>query len=264
MDGNDLPPIIVKKKAHGGGHHGGAWKVAYADFVTAMMALFIVLWILSSSEKVKQAVSGYFKDPIGFESGGNKSPLPGKGAGVMDMGSGTPSEEVAHATETKRLEEIGKQIEGEIKNEIKDEETFKAVISNIKFEPTNEGLRIEMIEEGNNIFFDLGSAQLNSKAIAILHIISKQLVKLPNKIAVEGHTDSRPFSSAKMPGITNWELSEERANAARRELVNVKGGISDAQLDGIVGYADKRLRDPKNPYSLVNRRISIIVRYSTK
>jgi chemotaxis protein MotB len=263
MDGNDLPPIIVKKKGHGGGHHGGAWKVAYADFVTAMMALFIVLWILSSSEKVKQAVAGYFKDPIGYEKGGYKSPLPG-GAGMLEKGGSTNNEEETRAAETKRMEEIGKQIETEIKNEIKDEETFKAIINNIKFEPTNEGLRIEMIEEGNNIFFDLGSAQLNSKAISILHIISKQLVKLPNKIAIEGHTDSRPFSSAKMPGMSNWELSEERANAARRELINVPGGVSESQLDGIVGYADKRLRDPKDPYSLVNRRISIIVRYNTK
>lgn len=257
MDGNDLPPIIVKKKGHGGGHHGGAWKVAYADFVTAMMALFIVLWILGQSDNVKQAVSSYFKDPVGFDKGGYKSFLPGKGASVIDKG-GAANEEIERKAEAKRLEEVGKEIE----NEIKDDETFKAIVNNIKFEPTDEGLRIEMIEEGNNIFFDLGSAKLNNKAIAIIHLIAKQLVKLPNKIEVEGHTDSRPYNSAKMTGYTNWELSGDRANAARRELVN--GGLSDTQLDGVIGYADKRLREPKDPFSLVNRRISVIVKYHTK
>lgn len=256
MDGNDLPPIIVKKKAGGHGAHGGAWKVAYADFVTAMMALFIVLWILGQSKEVKQAVSSYFKDPIGFEKGGYKSPMPNQGAGMLP--GSKPSEEAVREAETKKLEEISKEIE----NEIKDEATFKAIMSNIKFEPTNEGLRIDMIEGGDNIFFDLGSSKLNEKAIAILHIISKQLIKLPNKIAVEGHTDSRPFISQKMTGYSNYELSAERANAARRELVN--GGINESQLDGIIGYADKRLKDPKDPFSLVNRRISIIVKYDTK
>lgn len=262
MDGNDLPPIIVKKKGHGHGHHGGAWKVAYADFVTAMMALFIVLWILGSSEEVKKNISGYFKDPIGFTEGGYKDPLPGQGGGILP--GAKSSEEVAHEVETERLNDLGKEIANEIKEGIKDNPAFDAIVSNIIFEPTNEGLRIEMIEKGDNIFFDLGSAQLNNKAIQILQIISKQLVKLPNKIAVEGHTDSRPFFSEKMPGYTNYELSADRANAARRELVRVAGGIKDSQLDGIVGYADKRLRDPKDPFSLVNRRISVIVKYNTK
>ncbi len=254
MDGNDLPPIIVKKKGHGHGHHGGAWKVAYADFVTAMMALFIVLWILGQSQEVKEAVAGYFKDPVGFKEGGSKIPFPGKGAGILD--GQKSEEEIAQEVEKQKIENI----KDKILTEVSDNKALKSILSNLKFEVTNEGLRIEMIEEGNNIFFDLGSAHLNDRARAILKIIAQQLVKLPNKIAVEGHTDSRPFNSAKMPGYTNYELSADRANAARRELMD--DGVSNAQIDGIIGYADKRLRDPKDPYSLVNRRISIIVKYT--
>jgi chemotaxis protein MotB len=263
MDGNDLPPIIVKKKGHGHGHHGGAWKVAYADFVTAMMALFIVLWILGQSSEVKEAVAGYFKDPVGFKSGGSKSPFPGQGAGLLN--APRSSEETSKEAETEKLKELGKEIETEIKEGMKNDPTFtEKIMENIKFEPTNEGLRIEMIERENNIFFDLGSSKLNHNAISILHIISKQLIKLPNKVAVEGHTDSRPFGNPKMPGYSNYELSADRANAARRELLNVEGGITETQLDGIVGFADKRLRDPKDPLSNVNRRISVIIKYNSK
>jgi len=256
MEGNDLPPIIVKKKKAGHGHHGGAWKVAYADFVTAMMALFIVLWILGQSEEVKQNVAGYFKDPFGFKEGGYKSPLPGMGAGVLN--GAKSEEEIAKEVEQKKLEEIEKKIE----SEIKDDAVYKTILNNLVFERTNEGLRIEMIEESDNIFFDLGSAKLNDRAKSILRIIAAQIVKLPNKIAVEGHTDSRPFNLEKMTGYSNYELSADRANAARRELV--AAGISESQIDGIIGYADKRLRKPDDPFSLVNRRISIIVKYSTK
>lgn len=262
MDGNDLPPIIVKKKAGGHGSHGGAWKVAYADFVTAMMALFIVLWILGQSDEVKQAVSSYFKDPIGYKEGGFKSPLPGQGSGILNNPKST--EEMAKEAEAERMKELGKEIENGIKEGLKDDKAVQAILDNIILEPTSEGLRIEMIEQGDNIFFDLGSAHLNSKAVSILHIISKQLTKIPNKVAVEGHTDSRPFGSAKLPGYTNYELSADRANAARRELLNVEGGIKESQLDGIIGYADKRLRDPVNPYNLVNRRISVIVKYNAR
>lgn len=256
MDGNDLPPIIIKKVSGHGGHHGGAWKVAYADFVTAMMALFIVLWILGQSEEVKQSVSGYFKDPVGFKEGGYKSPLPGAGAGIL-QGSKS-EEEIAHEVEKKILDSISTKIEGEFRDNV----VFKAVLDKLLLTQTDEGLRIEMIEEGNNIFFDLGSATLNNRAKMILKIIAGQINKLPNKIAVEGHTDSKQFNVEKSPRYSNWELSTERALAARSELTAC--GVSDAQLDGVVGYADKRLRKPEDPFSQVNRRISIIVKYQAK
>jgi len=256
MDGNDLPPIIVKKVSGHGGHHGGAWKVAYADFVTAMMALFIVLWILGSSEQVKQSVSGYFKDPIGFEKGGYKSPLPGQGAGLMP--GQKSEEEIAHEVEKNAMDSVS----AKIKNEITDDKIYKEILNKLVFEQTQEGLRIEMIEESDNIFFELGSAQLSKMAKNILRIIAAQLVKLPNKIQVEGHTDSKQFRSEKMTNYSNWELSTERALAARRELVI--DGIPDSQFGGVVGFADKKLREPADPFSHKNRRISIIVKYSEK
>ena len=246
------PIKIVKKKGHGG-HHGGAWKVAYADFVTAMMALFIVLWVLSQSDEVKEAVAHYFKDPVGFSA---------KSSGVIGQGrkdSGKKNNVVTKSIsmrefEQKKFEELKIQLQ-------KDLGTNKAFIKlagQVKIEMVDEGLRIEMMDRKNNYFFDIGSANLKPAARKLLHEIGAKLKTLKNKIVIEGHTDARKFVRDN-GGYTNFELSADRANAARRALI--AGGLPVSQIDEVRGYADRRLRDPKHPYSLVNRRISIIIKY---
>lgn len=256
MADNDKPIIVKKVKKGGHGHHGGAWKVAYADFVTAMMALFIVLWVLNQSEDIRKAVSNYFKDPTGYSQFG-KNVIVGQNSGFMPKkdsdihtGKGKSKEE-----QKKKFEEMKEQI----KKELSKNKVFMDVEKKIKFEIVDEGLRIEMLETEENFFFDIGSSKLNSKAIDVLKKIAKQISSLPNPIVIEGHTDSRPFASGEL-GYTNYELSAERANSARRVLV--ESGVLQQNIDEIRGYADKRLRDSENPYSLVNRRISIVLKYT--
>jgi chemotaxis protein MotB len=255
MADNDKPIIVKKIKKGGEGHHGGAWKVAYADFVTAMMALFIVLWVLTQSEDVRKAVSNYFKDPTGYSQFG-KNVIVGQNSGVMPKkdadihtGKGKSKEE-----QKKKFEEMKDQI----KKELSKNKVFTDMEKKIKFEIVEEGLRIEMLETEDNFFFDIGSARLNAKAIEVLKKIANQISSLPNMIVVEGHTDSRPFAAGD-ESYTNYELSADRANSARRILI--ANGVNTQKIDEIRGYADKRLRDSDNPYSLVNRRISIVLKY---
>ncbi|QQS35517.1 MAG: OmpA family protein [Ignavibacteriales bacterium] len=254
--GNDSPPIIhkKKKKSHGG-HHGGAWKVAYADFVTAMMALFIVLWVLSQSEEVKEAVAGYFKDPVGFQSGGSMNLLDGKQNNVIDLDM--QNEALMRENEKKELAKMGEAI----LEELSDNEEFKDMLDQIQIEVIEEGLRIEMIESTDDIFFEIGTAHLKPEAFKLIQKIGTQIAKRQNKIIVEGHTDSRPYSGDGT-GYTNFELSTERANSARRALT--LGGVIEAQIDEVRGFADKRLRDANDPYSAINRRISIILKFTEK
>lgn len=248
-------PIIVKKIKKSEGNHGGAWKVAYADFVTAMMALFIVLWILSSGEEVKQAVAGYFKDPVGFQSGGGKLIDPGSKLNLMDE----------NFLDEKEFKEMQKQkfeeMRQEIMNKLSKSESISMLIDQIKFELTDEGLRIELVESSDDVFFQLGSSVLNKEAKEILLKVAQEISALPNKVAVEGHTDIRPFNGEN-PNYTNYELSADRANSARRALI--EGGLSESKIDQIRGYAANRLRDPEDPYSIVNRRISIIIKYDER
>jgi len=249
-------PIIIKKKKNGhGGHHGGAWKVAYADFVTAMMALFIVLWVLGQDEEVTKAVAGYFKDPVGFGSNKGKGIIELKGTSPIDLDLKAKIEQ--KEMEKQRLQSMGE----EIQNELSDSPEFQDLIDQIKFEIVDEGLKIEILESSNDVFFGIGSAELNGKALTILEKIGAQLAKLKNKIVVEGHTDSRPFPGS-MAGYTNFELSADRANTARRSLLS--GGLNQKQIEKITGYADSQLRNPADPYDVLNRRISIIVKYTEK
>lgn len=245
-------PIIKKiKKGHGGGH-GGAWKVAYADFVTAMMALFIVLWVLSQKPEVVEAVSGYFKDPAGFSTKtkilleGKANPRPERDA-MNDIQK--------HESEKAQLEKMGNNLSQEIS---KDTDVM-GFSNQVKIEVVKEGLRIELNDSANDIFFEIGTAELKFQAKKLIEKIGKELAKVPNKIIVEGHTDSRQFHNIGT-GYTNFELSSERALAAKRGLVT--GGLSEKQIDEVRGYADSRLRDTKDPFSFMNRRISITVRFS--
>jgi chemotaxis protein MotB len=232
------PIIIIKKKVGHSGHHGGAWKVAYADFVTAMMALFIVLWLLNSSVKVRKAVAGYFNDPrsehreTGSDKVGNDDSIPIDKQSVQKL-----KEQIQKAIKSQPdLEKLAKQIEITI---------------------TPEGLRIELIEDKSGTFFQSGSAKLSQTGQELLGMLAGQLKPLPNHLLLEGHTDAQPYSTDN--GYTNWELSADRANSARRLLQ--QDGVGKSQISQVRGYADQLLRVKNDPLDPTNRRISLIVQW---
>ncbi len=235
------PIIILKKKGGHGGHHGGAWKVAYADFVTAMMALFIVLWLLNSSKQVQEAVGGYFKDPTGTS----------KKVGSNMIGAGENF--VLTRDNMPKLKE-------QLQQAMKQVSDFEKLQSHIEMTVTTEGLRIELSESASGTFFDSGSAELKSEGADLLITLAQELGKLPNKLSIEGHTDSQPYAPSATYG--NWELSSDRANAARR--VMQANGIRADQVTQVRGFADQRLRKPDAPLDPANRRISVIVQYILK
>jgi chemotaxis protein MotB len=235
------PIIILKKKGGHGGHHGGAWKVAYADFVTAMMSLFIVLWLLNSSKQIQEAVGGYFKDPTGTS----------KKVGSNMVGAGENF--VLTRDNMPKLKE-------QLQQAMQQMADFEKLKSHIEMTVTTEGLRIELSESASGTFFDSGSAKLNSDGNQLLITLAQELGKLPNKLSIEGHTDSKPYALAANYG--NWELSTDRANAARRLMQ--ANGIRADQITQVRGFADQRLRKPDAPLDPANRRISVIVQYILK
>jgi chemotaxis protein MotB len=235
------PIIIVKKKVGHGGHHGGAWKVAYADFVTAMMALFIVLWLMNSSKQVQEAVGGYFKDPTGTSKK--------VGSSMVGMGENF----VLTRDDMPKLKE-------QLQKAMKQMTDFEKLKSHIEMTVTAEGLRIELSESASGTFFDSGSAALNSDGAELLETLAQELGQLPNKLSIEGHTDSQQYAPSATYG--NWELSTDRANAARR--VMQAHGIRGDQVTQVRGFADQRLRKPDDPLDPSNRRISVIVQYMPK
>jgi chemotaxis protein MotB len=235
------PIIIIKKKAAYGGHHGGAWKVAYADFVTAMMALFIVLWLLNSSKQVQEAVGGYFKDPSGTS----------KRVGTNLVGSG----------ENFSLTKDNMQkLKEELQKAIRQMSDFDKLKNQIEITITSEGLRIELLETESGTFFDSGSSKPSGKGRELLAMLAGELGKLPNKVSIEGHTDSKPYGGVRDYG--NWELSTDRANAARRLMQ--QDGLAQDQVSQVRGFADQSLRKKDNPLDPSNRRITLIVQYIAK
>jgi chemotaxis protein MotB len=246
---NDPPIRIVKKKMGHGGHHGGAWKVAYADFVTAMMALFIVLWIVGQSKQIKSYVANYFKDPGAFFEST-------KGGGMF-QGSSLVGKEQLLDEALKREEQKLKEMGETILNDLSKDKSLSILLNQVKIEKVAEGMRIELLETSESFVFDVGTATLKPGAMRVLAIIAQEIGKLPNKIIVEGHTDSRPYSRA--DGYSNFELSVDRANSARRALV--AQGFKDRHVDEVRGYADTRLRNVHDPLDVSNRRISIIIKW---
>ncbi|HTV03596.1 MAG TPA: flagellar motor protein MotB [Luteitalea sp.] len=246
---NHAPVIIVKKKKGGhGGHHGGAWKVAYADFVTAMMAFFLVMWLVNQPQDVKDAVAGYFKDPGIFEYEGGRSPI-ASGAGLVGNGNGSGSGDVQSATAS--LERAAERI----KEQIKSIPGFKNLEDQVEVKVTAEGLRIELQEGGQDTFFDSGSAHVKGETQQVLKVIAKELASLPQSIAVEGHTDAAPMGRDR--AYTNWELSADRANAARR--IMEAAGLPPTHVKAVRGFAATILRTPDEPFNPRNRRVSIVV-----
>jgi chemotaxis protein MotB len=233
--------IILKKKAAHGGHHGGAWKVAYADFVTAMMALFIVLWMMNASKQVQEAVGGYFKDPRGVA----------KMVGTNRNGTG-------EFVPLKK--EDMEKLKDQILQSIHHLDPLDKLKNQIEITITQEGLRIELMESAQGTFFELGSAKPTPALRELLQALAKELGKLPNKISIEGHTDSKPFSGGRT--YDNWDLSSDRANEARRLMQDE--GVRPDQVSQVRGFADQRLRLPTQPEDPSNRRISMIVQYQVK
>ncbi len=241
MTAKTQPIIVIKKKGGHDGHHGGAWKVAYADFVTAMMALFIVLWLMSQSEQVKKAVAGYFNDPKGL------STL----LGTTMSGTGNGTIPVVDRNQ-KALQDLKKNLE----EEIKAREDLEKLSKQIEITITPEGLRIELIEDKNGTFYRSGSAQLSPNGQELLALLASELKTLPNKLLIEGHTDATPYS--KDANYSNWDLSADRANAARRLMQ--QDGVRGDQVTQVRGYADQMLRVKNNPYDPSNRRVTILVK----
>ncbi len=281
-------PIIIKKKKshHGHAPHGGSWKVAYADFVTAMMAFFIVLWILGQSEQIRQMVSAYFKDPGAFNFITGKRTVPikidifenpesGKGEGkekhqftffLPPEQQDTLAEKVTEKLKKQALQDSIKALE-RVKSTVEEIQkifseasaknpNLSEMLKSIQFELTKEGLRIELIESQESVFFEVGSAKLKPAAKELLASLAKEIGKLPNYVEVEGHTDSRKYS--KQSGYTNWELSADRANAARKVLE--ENGLWEGQIVKVTGFADKKLKNPENPFDFSNRRTTILIK----
>jgi len=230
--------IINKKKKGHGGHHGGAWKVAYADFVTAMMALFIVLWLMNASKQVQEAVGGYFKDPRG------NSKMVGSNKNGSDMVAPLKKEDMSKLKE-------------QLLQSIHHLDKFDKLKSQIEITTTPEGLRIELMESAKGTFFESGSAEPTAALRDLLGALSGELGKLPNNISVEGHTDSKAYSGERK--YDNWDLSSDRANEARRLMV--EQGVRTEQISQVRGFADRRPRLPEHPEDPSNRRVSIIVQY---
>lgn len=260
--------VIIKKvkKKHGEGHHGGSWKVAYADFVTAMMALFIVLWIVANNVTVRASVADYFRDPgamnktsSGVMNGVNSmkpfsdaqptQPVVPPSQPPQPTGTASPPQQA----EMEKFRQEGDRLMQMIAA-IPDLIKFK---DQIEIKITKDGLRIELIEQAEGLFFDIGSARLKPDAMQLLRLIASRIGTFPNDVVIEGHTDSRPYTRS---GYNNWDLSTDRANSARRVIE--EGGIRERQITSVNGYADRRLKNPDKPMDYSNRRVTILVAFS--
>lgn len=248
------PIIIVKKYSKHESHHGGSWKVALADFMTAMFALFLVMWIVNQTDEVKQAVEGYFKDPVGYTKAYQAGLLKG-GQGVMKMGAGADKQKSTETIEEQMKREM-EELAQRLRSTIEEMPGLNVLKNHIELEVTREGLRIQLIEGSDQIrFFKQGSSVLSLKGELILKTIAMELGKLSNQLVIEGHTDGA--DPGRGEHYTNWELSADRANSARRAMMESK--LNPGQVYQVRGYANNKLRIKDDPYDPRNRRITILV-----
>ncbi len=274
MSEEGLRPIIVKRiKKTAGGHHGGAWKIAYADFVTAMMAFFLLMWLLGSTAKGDMnGISEFFKTPLkvalagGSGSGDSSSIITGGGKdltrkdgqkqkGDADSPKRSMDMKAAKAALQKEEAERLKTLKARIEATIESNPLLKKYKNQLLLDITSEGLRIQIVDEKNRPMFELAKAQLQPYTKEILHVMGIVLNEVPNKIGLSGHTDSTPYSSD--AGYSNWELSSDRANASRREMI--VGGMKDDKVLRVVGLGSAANLDKADPFNPINRRISIVV-----
>jgi chemotaxis protein MotB len=235
----DPPPPPLRRPAPVP-HHGGAWKVAYADFVTALMALFIVLWMMNASARVKESIQGYFRDPRGYR---------------LHLGTGAGNTGESVALDQHSLRDLRKDLEAAIRQMPE----FRNFRENVLFTVTAEGLRIDLLENEEGTFFRSGSATPTPAGERLLRILAQEVSRLPNKVIIEGHTDARPFrGSTPASGYSNWELAADRANTARRLLFI--DGLRGDQIVETRGFANQRLLNSADPNDPRNRRISVVVK----
>lgn len=237
----DNGPMLAVRPQAQRQRHGGAWKVAYADFVTALMALFIVLWMMNASAAVKENIQGYFRDPRGFSKTG--------GAGNGGAGEGLSVDK--HSV---------REVQNQIEQALRQMPEFQRLSENVMVSVTGEGLRIDLMENEQGMFFLTGDPTPTDAGAHLMRLLGTELRNLPNKIAIEGHTDARPFRNSASDSLyTNWELASDRANAARRLLYTA--GVRTDQIVEVRGFADNHLMNQSDPNDARNRRVSVVVKF---
>jgi chemotaxis protein MotB len=275
MSGDQKPPIVIKRiKRSGGGHHGGSWKIAYADFVTAMMAFFLLMWLLGSTTKGDlQGIAEYFRTPLkvalggGSGSGDSSSVIQGGGTDLtrsvgQQQKTDNPAEKrtinlKAAQAEIEREDALRLlELKAKLDSAIEANTVLRPYQKQIRVDLTPDGLRVQIVDEQNRPMFDSGSATLKDYTREILRELGKLMNDVPNRISLSGHTDANPYALGER-GYSNWELSADRANASRRELII--GGIEETKIIRIVGMGAAVMLDKTDAYNPINRRISIIV-----
>lgn len=240
--------IVVRKKQVAHGSHGGAWKVAFADFMTAMFALFLVLWLVNQSSDVRAAVAGYFSNPLGFPGEAGSTLMPSEGpeaAGIRPT--------IMEPISLRRLQL--RELQSRLRKRMDEVPELEAVAGHIELELVDEGLRIQLLEDSSGVFFETGSADPKPGGRQLLSLLGSELAAIPNLVVIEGHTDARRYAADRQ--YSNWELSADRANAARRILT--ANGLQESQISQIRGWADRRLRVPDDPLAPSNRRVTITI-----
>ncbi|MCX6365913.1 MAG: OmpA family protein [Armatimonadetes bacterium] len=259
-----LRPIIriTRKKVIVAGHHGGSWKVAYADFVTAMMAFFLVMWIVSMDQAIKEEIAEYFNNPpsasVQSKAGISNLSMGGKSPVSIGVGVGLNAKNWRDLAMELQRENMVKA-DMNIKSRIASQSTVSGLAKQVEIKLTSYGMLIQLVEAENSPFFASGSAELPAPTVGILKLIAQEIGQLPNRVWIEGHTDAVPFGTGN--GYSNWELSADRANAARR--VMEVSGLQQNQIEHIRGYAASQLRVPTKPLDPSNRRVTIVVLFSS-
>ncbi|MDQ9172467.1 flagellar motor protein MotB [Oxalobacteraceae bacterium R-40] len=274
MADEDQRPIVIKKVKKRGGHHGGAWKIAYADFVTAMMAFFLLMWLLGSTSKGDlEGISEYFNTPLkvamsgGSGSGDSSSVIKGGGKDltrtegqIKKSNDEIPDKSFNLTAAKKELERLElmklKALKARIEAAIENNPILKQFKKQLLIDITSEGLRIQIVDEQNRPMFALARAELQPYTREILHEIGRMLNEVDNRVSISGHTDAKPYANGEK-GYSNWELSADRANASRRELI--VGGMDETKITRVVGLSSAVLFNKQDPFNPVNRRISLIV-----
>ena len=264
MDDKTQPIVIKKVKKVEGGHHGGSWKVAFADFMTAMFAMFLILWVVSTvDDETRAGIAGYFRDPTAIQKPGEDRPgdnlidLEGGSETPLDMGDSPapPTEDDLRELERERQLRQLEGLQDDLQDEIERSQALEPFKDQLLLDITPEGLRIQLVDKRNRPMFDLGRDDLRDYAESILMELAGVIEAVPNRISITGHTDAVGFADA--TDYDNWELSADRANRARRALL--RGGLESDRIAQVVGLADTVLFNPEDPEDPINRRISIVV-----
>lgn len=259
MKPGHAPIIVVRRIKKHAGHHGGAWKVAYADFMTAMMAFFLVMWLSAQDSRVRKAIAGYFQEPGVLPSEHSNSILASGNGGVDPAGMPVIHQDAKPKASEEQLKAERAELSAaaqRIKDKLIEVPSVASLRDQIEFTVTSEGLRIELVEKNGSSFFERGQSVLRGESVEILGIIAQEVGKLSNDLAIEGHTDRAAYPAGAKYG--NWDLSSDRANAARR--VMEVSGLRSGQIKNVTGYADTDLRIADDPLDPRNRRVSILVK----